>query len=290
MRRALSVGLLIQSAAWCAAPAGVLAVRYSTLEGSTRIVIETDVEVRYRSEALHEPERLFFDLAGATPRFGEKGLRTISVDDPRVKRIRVAQTLPGTTRVVLDLETAVEVTTARASNPARIVIELRPKAPAPPLAVEVAATVVEPPPPPPPVAEAARRTSTGGSSMIRALGLKIGRVVLDPGHGGYDQGSAGPGGLLEKDLVLDVARRLGELIEQRMGSEVVYTRDDDTFVALEARAALANEKKADLFLSIHANSSPYASVAGVETYYLNFTTARDALDVAARENAGSTRT
>ncbi|MGH9657119.1 MAG: N-acetylmuramoyl-L-alanine amidase family protein, partial [Bryobacteraceae bacterium] len=111
-----------------------------------------------------------------------------------------------------------------------------------------------------------------------------------PGHGGYDQGSAGPGGLLEKDLVLDVARRVGELIEQRMGSEVVYTRDDDTFVALEARAALANETKADLFLSIHANSSPYASVAGVETYYLNFTTARDALDVAARENAGSTRT
>ena len=136
-------------------------------------------------------------------------------------------------------------------------------------------------------AKSARHTSTGQSSLIRALGLKINRVVIDPGHGGQDQGTAGPKGLLEKDLVLDVSKRLGKLIEDGMGAEVIYTRSDDTFVPLEGRTALANEKKADLFLSIHANSSPVPRVSGIETYYLNFTDSKDALDVASRENASS---
>jgi len=87
--------------------------------------------------------------------------------------------------------------------------------------------------------------------------------------------------------VLDVSKRLGALIEERMNSEVIYTRSDDTFIPLEQRTEIANQAKADLFLSIHANSSPIPSAAGVETYYLNFTTSKAALDLAARENAGS---
>jgi N-acetylmuramoyl-L-alanine amidase len=137
------------------------------------------------------------------------------------------------------------------------------------------------------VALPAKRNSTGERSMIRVLGLKVGRVVLDPGHGGHDTGTIGPAGLREKDLVLDVSQRLGRLIQDRMGSEVIYTRSDDTFIPLERRTEIANEAKADLFLSIHANSSTLRSAAGVETFYLNFTTSRSALDVAARENAGS---
>jgi N-acetylmuramoyl-L-alanine amidase len=137
------------------------------------------------------------------------------------------------------------------------------------------------------VGKAARPTSEGGSSLTRALGLKLNRVVIDPGHGGHDQGTQGPRGLLEKDLVLDVAKRVGKLVEERMGAEVIYTRTDDTFIPLQDRTALANEKKADLFLSIHANSSRYARIAGVETYYLNFTDSQDAMEVAARENATS---
>ncbi len=136
----------------------------------------------------------------------------------------------------------------------------------------------------------AKHNAAGGRSMIRVLGLKVGRVVLDPGHGGHDTGTVGPDGLREKDLVLDIAKRLGALIEERLGSEVIYTRTDDTFVPLERRTEIANEAKADLFLSIHANSSTLHSVAGVETYYLNFTTSRAALEVAARENAGSQKT
>ena len=133
----------------------------------------------------------------------------------------------------------------------------------------------------------AKRTAAGDRSMTRVLGLKIQRVVLDPGHGGHDHGTTGPKGLDEKDLVLDIAKRLGALIESKMGAEVIYTRTDDTFVPLESRTELANEVHADLFLSIHANSSPLSSISGVETYYLNFATSKADIEVAARENASS---
>ncbi|MBV9771994.1 MAG: N-acetylmuramoyl-L-alanine amidase [Bryobacterales bacterium] len=136
----------------------------------------------------------------------------------------------------------------------------------------------------------AKRNASGDRSMIRVLGLKVGRIVIDPGHGGHDTGTIGPQGLREKDLVLDVAQRLGRLIETRMGSEVIFTRSDDTFIPLEQRTEIANDAEADLFISIHANSSPLRSTAGVETYYLNFTTSRSALDLASRENSGSEMT
>lgn len=130
-------------------------------------------------------------------------------------------------------------------------------------------------------------TATGERSMVRALGLKIGRIVVDAGHGGHDSGTLGPGGIEEKDIVLDVALRLGKLLKQRLGADVIYTRDDDTFIPLETRTAIANKAQADLFISVHANSSSDSSARGVETYYLNFTTSADALEVAARENAVS---
>ncbi len=132
----------------------------------------------------------------------------------------------------------------------------------------------------------ARPMRSGERSMTRALGLRIGKVVLDPGHGGHDEGTRGPTGLLEKELVLDVAQRLGALIEERLGGEVVYTRKTDEFVGLEERTAIANEQRADLFLSIHANSSPVKRVSGAEVFFLNFTNSKEALDLAARENAG----
>ena len=133
----------------------------------------------------------------------------------------------------------------------------------------------------------AQPTATGDRSLIRALGLKIGKIVIDPGHGGHDTGTIGPNGLLEKDLVLDVGRRLGKLLEARLGAPVVYTRNDDTFIPLETRTAIANQEQADLFVSIHANSSSDPDARGVETYYLNFTSSPEALEVAARENAVS---
>ncbi len=145
-----------------------------------------------------------------------------------------------------------------------------------------AAEVAEARPPKP-----AAPTGAGSRTLTRALGLKIGRIVIDPGHGGHDTGTIGPTGLREKDVVLDVGLRLRKLLEQKIGCDVVMTRSDDTFIPLEERTAIANEKAADLFVSIHANASRDRSARGIETYYLNFTSNPDALEVAARENATS---
>lgn len=133
----------------------------------------------------------------------------------------------------------------------------------------------------------AEPTASGDRSLIRALGLKIGKIVIDPGHGGGDTGTVGPDGLEEKDLVLDVSLRLGRLLASRLGAEVIFTRTDDTFIPLEDRTAIANREGADLFVSVHANSSRDPDARGTETYYLNFTSSPDALEVAARENAVS---
>jgi len=131
-------------------------------------------------------------------------------------------------------------------------------------------------------------TREGQSTLTRTLGLKIGRIVIDPGHGGHDTGTIGPTGLMEKDLCLDVALRLGKIIQQKLpGADILYTRSDDTFIPLEERTHIANEAKADLFVSIHANSSPDHGARGVETYYLNLRGSPEAMAVAARENAVS---
>lgn len=314
-------------------------VRFWSLKGITRVAIETTGEFTYRFDHIPNPDRLFFDIVGARPR--TKRIAVKPVNDERVKRIRIAENVPGVTRVVLDLEPGVEYTASQLGNPDRLMIELRPAsavpapivtrstpeltAPNPPsfnpvsqsgilaklptvlppppttIAPTVATPVMTAPPvlkdkPSPAVppslakmeASTARRLSAdGGRSLTRALGLKLNRIAIDAGHGGHDQGTSGPNGLIEKELVLDVALRLGKLIEDRLGTEVIYTRPDDTFIPLTERTSIANQRKADLFLSIHANSSPAPRVTGIETYYLNFTTSTEALDVAARENASS---
>jgi N-acetylmuramoyl-L-alanine amidase len=140
-------------------------------------------------------------------------------------------------------------------------------------------------PAPQPLPKAAQPTSNGDRTLTRMLGLKIGRIVLDPGHGGQDMGTIGPGGLPEKKLVLSIALSLQKLLQDKLGAEVILTRIDDTFLPLEDRIALANQHRADLFVSIHANSSSIRSISGVETYYLNFARTDAEREVAARENA-----
>jgi N-acetylmuramoyl-L-alanine amidase len=293
-------------------------LRFWTLGEVTRVAVETSHEAEFRSVRLGNPDRLFFDLKGLRPRPGLRPTHTITVNDRLLKQIRMAETQPRVTRIVLDLAAPADFTTSQLTNPDRLIIELRAagaaapsdvaagQAPAAssqdnpereaakPVAAEPAAAsakpvVAESKTPPGPAA-AARRDSRGDRSLIRALGLKVGRVVLDPGHGGQDTGSISPGGLVEKELVLDVAKRLGALISERMDSEVIYTRTEDVSVPLETRTELANQQKADLFISLHANSSRLRNIAGPETYYLNFTTSASALEVAARENAASEKT
>ncbi len=373
------VGLCASTAA--ADSSKVTSVRFWSLGDVTRIAIEVSSDFTFKYNQLSNPERVFFDIHGARPDLaqGERnGARIIAVGDALLDQIRVAETQPEVTRVVLDLAQSTTVTTSQLSNPNRLMIELRSKdrpmpstrpsvtggtdltdsgekvsmpaqgvmakavlppvelRPEPrkfelppvqprreakltPVAVEVEAPRMAPlskptrvpsfpvaiprelPPPPetavttpaPHEAQTVVRRSTpakrGDRSLTRALGLKLERVVIDAGHGGNDVGTHGSSGYLEKDLTLDVAQRLGALISERMGSEVVYTRSDDSYVGLEERTRIANQRDADLFLSIHANSSPYRAAAGVETYILNFTTSKTALELAARENATSDR-
>ncbi|HET9567189.1 MAG TPA: N-acetylmuramoyl-L-alanine amidase [Vicinamibacterales bacterium] len=150
-----------------------------------------------------------------------------------------------------------------------------------PVPVETAAAAPSLPTPP-------SVNRSGSFSLSRQLGLRVSRVVIDPGHGGHDPG-AKTKGLTEADLVLDVALRLEQLLSKQDGFEVVLTRRVDTFVPLEERTAIANREGADLFLSIHANASTNSSARGIETYFLNLTTNPDAEMVAARENAASSR-
>jgi N-acetylmuramoyl-L-alanine amidase len=133
-------------------------------------------------------------------------------------------------------------------------------------------------------------TSKGDRTLARVLGLKIGRIVIDPGHGGHDLGTVGPDGLTEKDLVLQVARLLCRLLEENLGAEVFLTRDEDVFVSLEERTATANQHQADLFISLHANSSNNKGTSGVETYFLDFARSAAERAVAARENAATVHT
>jgi N-acetylmuramoyl-L-alanine amidase len=352
------LGIALCAAGVCAdQPASeVTAVRFWSVGDVTRVAIEVSSEFKYKWDRIQNPDRLFFDIQGARPSMVAKGIYTIPVGDGKIKQIRIAETQPGVTRVVLDLEGDLDYTASQLANPERLMVELRVKGQTTP-SVEKSLTGVEKlnlpdaetasattapakiaAPDPPvreakpaektqtakagaaasnpaasnpvksdpvktesakadpaqidatddaPVPEPAKRNSNGRRSLTRALGLKLSRVVIDPGHGGNDHGTHGPSGLLEKDLTLDIGKRLAALLEDRMGSEVVLTRTDDSYVALEDRTRIANDSKADLFLSIHANSSPVKSVRGVETYYLNFTTSRAELDLAARENATS---
>ena len=270
------------------APVSVTDVRFISRGDSASIVIDMDDRARYRFQGLQNPERIFVDLLNARlgPKFSLRDLTTLPVKDDRLRQIRVAQNRRTTVRVVLDLEKPVRPDFQWLTNPQRLVVKLgsggegaareggTPAASAPDL--------TEPP-------KAALATSRGKRNMTRALGLKIGKVIIDAGHGGHDTGTIGKGGLREKDLVIDISRRLGERIESALGADVIYTRTTDRFVSLEERTKLANDSGADLFISIHANSARLRSIRGVETYYLSFTTNSWALGVASRENAASQR-
>jgi len=133
-------------------------------------------------------------------------------------------------------------------------------------------------------------TSRGDRTLTRMLGLKISRIVLDPGHGGHDKGTVGPGGYMEKDLVLRLAKDLKVLLERNLGAEIILTRDSDSFISLEERSAIANGSQADLFVSIHANYSSSRQTSGVETYFLDFARTEAEREVAARENATTAHT
>lgn len=230
----------------------ITGIRHWSSVDSSTVVIDMRDQVQYEVHRLANPDRIYFDLHD-TRLVADLSPKTIDIGDDLIQKVRVAQPVPGITRVVLETKGASNFAVSLEPNPYRLVVELRKIGSDNRTRSRLDLFPME--------------KSTGGS-LVNAAGLKM-RLVLDAGHGGWDLGTVGRQGLLEKDLVLDVVSRLGHLVEQRLGAEVVYTRRDDSYVPLEERAEIANLSDADLFLSIHANYSDFPSARGVESYYTN---------------------
>ena len=287
-------------------------IHRALLPDGVRVTMDLDAEVTYQQEELDRPRRVFFDLKGVRAAVSLQDA-TLKYDDDAVKEIRLGRHPQNTVRVVLDLSGVEAYTVYSLYNPYRLVVDLRRSAaasPPPPLVASLPPPTIvraEPILPEPEEANAmalpSRRSglpavvppaapsanSNGKFSISRQLGLSVSRIVIDAGHGGHDPGAQGTG-VNEAELTLDVALRLQKLLEKQPGVEVVMTRDSDVFVPLQERTAIANREGADLFLSIHANASRNPQARGIETYFLNFATNREAEAVAARENSGSGQT
>jgi len=287
------------------------AIRREALPGAVRVTLELEGETTFHDQEVVGQPRVTIDFQNTRPVETLKEF-TQPFSDDLLRQIRVAAQAGGRTRVVLDLSARAPYTVYALYNPYRVVIDFArerantgdTKVASIPAkdgkegkdtkSVERTATRTKTPAPDstraadvkglkPPV------NGRGGVSLSRQLGLGVARVVIDPGHGGYDPGAMSDG-IIEADVVLDVAVQLERLLVQQAGVEVVLTRRTNVFVPLEERTAIANRAGADLFLSIHANASEDDRARGIETYFLNFAPNPATEAVAARENAPSART
>ena len=242
----------------------ITGVRHWSSPDSSTVVLDLEDQVQYEAHRLTGPDRIYFDLHD-TQLAADLTSKSIDISDGFISRIRMAQPVMGMTRVVLETKPNTNFSVSLESNPYRLIVEVSkvgttPKGavnlfPNAPEAEKSKLSITVPPP-------------TKEDLQLRARVPKM-RIVVDAGHGGWDLGTVGRRGLLEKDLVLEIAARLGKLLASRLGADVIYTRQDDTYIPLDERAEIANQAQADLFVSVHANYSDLPSARGVETYYTN---------------------
>lgn len=299
----------------------VLPVKYWSSENYTRVVIMASGPVNYKEVLLKEtenkPRRLYIDFQKS---YIEPQYRSpVPIEDGLLRRIRTGQFSPDTVRVVLDIESLGDYKIFTLPEPFRVVIDVRGKKEQP----ESPSTLL----PPKTIVKKSKKNSinkflevktfsnivilretnkfsvSGASgksnfnedfvtsdtpiSLAQQLGLGVKKIIIDPGHGGKDPGAMAFG-MKEKDIVLNIAKELAPVLERELHCEVILTRNQDVFIPLEERTAIANTQNADLFISLHINAHPSSKVRGLETYYLNLTTNAEAMRVAARENATST--
>lgn len=236
----------------------VTGIRHWSSPNSSTVVVDLQDQVQYEAHRLTNPDRIYFDLHDTSLAPALMG-QTIKIGDAFLQRVRIAQPVKGITRVVLETTaTTSSFSVSMEESPCRLVVE-----------VGKGNTKLQ------------NDTSSDLPGMIQApstapshqqSSLQSGvpptlRIVVDPGHGGWDLGTVGRTGLLEKDLVLDIAERLSSMLQKDLNANVILTRTDNTYISLERRAEIANLAKADLFVSIHANYSSSSSARGVETYY-----------------------
>ncbi|HET6515600.1 MAG TPA: N-acetylmuramoyl-L-alanine amidase [Thermodesulfovibrionales bacterium] len=227
-------------------------IRSWSSQGYTRVVVELSSPVEFTKNRLSNPDRLYFDLRHA--KITREIKTRLPVGDGTLRVIRAGQFDGDTVRIVLDLETIENYKAFYLDDPNKLIIDVYAKRPA--------------------------------ERVV--LSRKV--IVLDPGHGGHDSGAIGRNGLQEKDVVLDIALKVRELLAAEPNLEIVLTRETDVFIPLPERTAMAMKRDADLFVSIHANASPNRAARGIETYLLNWTNQEEAIRVSARENYISVRT
>jgi len=254
----------------------ITGIRHWSSADTSTVVLDLEDQVQYEAHRLSGPDRIYFDLHDTSLAREIEG-KSIDIGDALLSRVRVAQPASGLTRVVLETRGNSNYSVSLEPNPYRLVVHVnklgadaKEKVVLFPGAAEANKLAIVVPPP------------TREDLQWRARVPKM-RIVVDAGHGGWDLGTVGKRGLLEKDLVLEVAERLGKLLESRLGAEVILTRHDDSYIPLDERAGMANQSQADLFVSVHANYSDLPSARGVETYYTNFFSAPNAKDLESRQ-------
>jgi N-acetylmuramoyl-L-alanine amidase len=262
--------------------AQVTGLKLLTLKDQTRVMLDLSREAKFEVHRLKEnplkgtPVRIYVDILGAKLALGSRD--TLPVDDGVLRQVRVGQYSADVVRVVLDMNALRAHNAFIIPEPTQLVIDIfgqgAQKAPAKEVAMRGEPASQKPVT----VAKKADPPASGG-------GLR--KIVLDPGHGGKDPGAIGVGGVAEKDLVLSIARKLARKVKAELGVQVVLTRNDDRYVPLEDRSAMANKEDADLFISLHMNASANDEARGIETYYLDNTTDEAAIRLAARENRTS---
>lgn len=270
----------------------VKAIRYWSGSGYTRVVIDVDRPFKFNVHELKDPDRLSFDIYKAIIAKDLNIHEPLPINDGILKQVRASQFDPDTVRVVLDLASLKSYKTFPLSSPDRLVIDVMGDESGASQAESIS-TQAEPK-----TEQDGREHNTGQTgeaqnvrdkerfSISEQYGLKIKTIAIDAGHGGRDPGAIGKNGLKEKDVTLDIAKRLAKIVKERLKCDVVMTRDSDVFVELDARPAIARAKKADLFVSIHTNASRKRTARGIETYIQGLQASdREAMATAARENA-----
>lgn len=263
----------------------VTGLRFLSSKQYTRVMLDLSQDAKYEVRRLKEdpakgiPPRIYVDITGA--RLAMSAKEPLPVDDGLLRQVRVGQYSADIVRVVLDMTSLRDHKAFILPDPYRLVIDLQgQKAPEATVAKEEPVKTERSARPSLPTKDKKVSLPLGNTGGIR-------KIVLDPGHGGKDPGAIGVGGVMEKDVVLSIAKKLAVKLKNELGVQVVLTRKDDRFVPLEDRTYMANAEDADLFISLHMNASPNAEARGIETYYLDNTTDEAAMRLAARENASA---
>lgn len=261
-------------------------VRVQSIPLGTRVVLEFGARPGYEVQKLSD--RVVVTLQGS---FKSTPYKSKSFDDPLLDRFKLDR---GSRQTELLFFTGPEFATVSSfemSAPFRLVLDFHKKSEAAPslgahTPVPAQGGGTTPPPGLPPAhAEPPPASEDEGRESVPTKEAGVSVIVVDAGHGGVEMGAKGPSGLLEKEVTLDMAKRLQAGLSKRLGVRVLLTRDSDKQVALDDRTAMANHERADLFLSIHVNASPATKARGAETYFLSYQATDDeARAAAALEN------